>query len=85
MRLYYVIPTFWNVLDLYDLAVRTTKSLEAVHPGGKIIEGQELRPKVTHLVSSARDLYEEACSVLRDRGQCLVSILFDLYSDCLSK
>ncbi|KAK6644849.1 hypothetical protein RUM43_001122 [Polyplax serrata] len=57
--------------ELYDLAAKTTTSLENVHPGGKILEGHQLRPKVTDLVNSAKDLYEEACCVLRDKGTCL--------------
>lgn len=61
--------------ELYDLAAKTTTSLENVHPGGKILEGHHLRPKVTDLVNSAKDLYEEACCVLRDKGTCLVRFI----------
>jgi len=32
-----------------------------------------LRPQVTELVSSARQLYEETCNLLREKAQSLVS------------
>ncbi|XP_046989295.1 diacylglycerol kinase eta [Schistocerca americana] len=57
--------------ELYQLAVQASTHLEKVHPGGKIVEGPNLRPQVTELVSSARQLYEEACSLLRDKAQTL--------------
>lgn len=54
--------------------MKTSSCLEGVHPGGKILEGLELRPKVTELVNSAKDLYEGAYSLLRDRGSALVGL-----------
>ncbi|XP_044581503.1 diacylglycerol kinase eta isoform X4 [Cotesia glomerata] len=57
--------------DLYQIADRTAVNLEKVHPDGKIIQGPSLRPLVTELVSSARQLYEESCELLRDSGQNL--------------
>ncbi|XP_053594048.1 diacylglycerol kinase eta isoform X2 [Microplitis demolitor] len=57
--------------DLYQIADRTAVNLEKVHPDGKIIQGPSLRPLVTELVSSARQLYEESCELLRDSGQIL--------------
>lgn len=59
-------------LDMYELASKTSAALENVHPGGKIIEGPELRPALTRLVNSAKDLYEEACSALRNKQHNLV-------------
>lgn len=35
----------------------------------------ELRPLVTELVSRARELHDEACVLLRDKGHDMVSIL----------
>ncbi|XP_063242323.1 diacylglycerol kinase eta isoform X2 [Bacillus rossius redtenbacheri] len=57
--------------ELYQLAVQTSAHLEKVHPGGKIVEGPNLRPQVTELVSSARQLYEEACNLLREKAHHL--------------
>nr|XP_046483245.1 diacylglycerol kinase eta isoform X1 [Neodiprion pinetum]XP_046483246.1 diacylglycerol kinase eta isoform X1 [Neodiprion pinetum] len=57
--------------DLYQVAARTALSLENVHPGGKIIQGPDLRPVVTELVSSARQLYEDSCELLRDKAHNL--------------
>ncbi|XP_043288430.1 diacylglycerol kinase eta isoform X3 [Venturia canescens] len=57
--------------DLYQIADRTAVSLEKVHPEGKIIEGPNLRPVITDLVSNARQLYEESCELLRDKAQNL--------------
>lgn len=34
---------------------------------------------MTELVSNARQLYEESCELLRDKGQSLVSINFSLF------
>ncbi|XP_012278503.1 diacylglycerol kinase eta isoform X2 [Orussus abietinus] len=57
--------------DLYQIAGRTAFALEKVHPDGKILEGPSLRPVVTELVSCSRQLYEESCELLRDKGHNL--------------
>ncbi|XP_050453538.1 diacylglycerol kinase eta isoform X5 [Cataglyphis hispanica] len=57
--------------DLYQVALRTANALEQVHPDGKILQGTRLRPMVTELVSSARQLYEESCELLRDKAHNL--------------
>lgn len=57
--------------ELYQVAARTASSLENVHPDGKIIQGPGLRPVVTELVSSARQLYEDSCELLRDKAHNL--------------
>uniref|UniRef100_A0A1B6EF78 SAM domain-containing protein n=1 Tax=Clastoptera arizonana TaxID=38151 RepID=A0A1B6EF78_9HEMI len=57
--------------DLYELAVRCSDNLEKVHPGGKILQGIELRPLLTELVSTTRELHEEACLMLREKGPTL--------------
>ncbi|XP_015431327.1 PREDICTED: diacylglycerol kinase eta [Dufourea novaeangliae] len=57
--------------DLYQVAARTAQALEQVHPGGKILHGTNLRPVVTELVSSARQLYEDSCELLRDKAHNL--------------
>lgn len=38
-------------LDLYMVATKTADALESIHPGGKIIEGPDLRRQLTALVS----------------------------------
>ncbi|XP_011351823.2 diacylglycerol kinase eta isoform X1 [Ooceraea biroi] len=58
-------------IDLYQVASRTANALEQVHPDGKILQGMSLRPMVTELVSSARQLYEESCELLRDKAHNL--------------
>ncbi|KAK3907640.1 Diacylglycerol kinase eta, partial [Frankliniella fusca] len=57
--------------DLYDLAAKTHDSLENVHPGGKLLSGTELRPAVSGLVASARQLHEESCQLLREKAHKL--------------
>ncbi|XP_034189721.2 diacylglycerol kinase eta isoform X3 [Osmia lignaria lignaria] len=57
--------------DLYQVAARTAQALEQVHPDGKILQGNNLRPVVTELVSSARQLYEDSCELLRDKAHNL--------------
>ncbi|XP_052130444.1 diacylglycerol kinase eta-like [Frankliniella occidentalis] len=57
--------------DLYDLAAKTHDNLENVHPGGKLLAGTELRPAVTGLVASARQLHEESCQLLREKAHQL--------------
>ncbi|CAK9811061.1 Diacylglycerol kinase eta [Anthophora plagiata] len=57
--------------DLYQVAARTAQALEQVHPDGKILQGTDLRPVITELVSSARQLYEDACELLRDKAHNL--------------
>lgn len=58
--------------DLYTIACRTADSLEAIHPGGKLVDGPTLRTKLTELVASTRQLYESTCELLRERGQTIV-------------
>jgi diacylglycerol kinase (ATP) len=58
--------------DLYAIAMKTSDSLEAVHPGGKLLDGPNLRAKLTELVSSTRQLYESSCELLRERGHSLI-------------
>ncbi|XP_058801772.1 diacylglycerol kinase eta isoform X2 [Phymastichus coffea] len=57
--------------DLYQIASRTSAVLDKIHPGGKILEGPHLRPVVTEVVSTARQLYEESCELLRDKAHNL--------------
>lgn len=57
--------------DLYDLAAKTHDSLETVHPGGKLLSGTELRPAVSSLVDSTRQLHEESCHLLREKAHKL--------------
>ncbi|XP_026670378.1 diacylglycerol kinase eta isoform X3 [Ceratina calcarata] len=57
--------------DLYQVAARTAEALEQVHPDGKILQGTNLRPMVTELVSSARQLYEDSCELLREKAHNL--------------
>ncbi|XP_076663150.1 diacylglycerol kinase eta isoform X2 [Andrena cerasifolii] len=63
--------------DLYQVAARTAQALEQVHPDGKILQGINLRPVVTELVSSARQLYEDSCELLRDKA-CNLKLREDL-------
>lgn len=58
--------------DLYAIASKTSDSLEAVHPGGKLLDGPCLRTKLTELVGSTRQLYESSCELLRERGHSLI-------------
>ncbi|XP_014484616.1 PREDICTED: diacylglycerol kinase eta isoform X6 [Dinoponera quadriceps] len=64
--------------DLYQVASRTAQALEQVHPDGKILQGVSLRPMVTELVSSSRQLYEESCELLRDKAHNLQRLREDL-------
>lgn len=58
--------------DLYAVACKTADSLEAIHPGGKLLDGPNLRAKLTELVGSTRQLYESTCELLRERGQSII-------------
>ena len=58
--------------DLYAVASRTADFLEAIHPGGKILEGPHLRMQLTELVNASRKLYEESCELLRERSHSLI-------------
>lgn len=58
--------------DLYANALKTADALEAVHPGGKLLDGPDLRTKLTELVASTRQLYENSCELLRERGHSLI-------------
>ncbi|RZF33052.1 hypothetical protein LSTR_LSTR007968 [Laodelphax striatellus] len=56
---------------LYEIADQCQVSLEKVHPGGKFLEGLELRTQLTELVTNTRDLNDEACLLLREKAQTL--------------
>ncbi|XP_039441387.1 diacylglycerol kinase eta isoform X1 [Culex pipiens pallens] len=58
--------------DLYAVASKTTDTLESIHPGGKIIDGPNLRRQLTELVKAARQLYENTCDLLRERSHSLI-------------
>lgn len=58
--------------DLYASACKTADALEAIHPGGKLLDGPNLRTKLTELVSSTRQLYESSCELLRERSHSLI-------------
>lgn len=54
--------------DLYTLASKVDTCLERIHPNGKIIEGPKLREEFTKLVTAVKQLFEESCCMLHDRG-----------------
>ncbi|KAF2903351.1 hypothetical protein ILUMI_02836 [Ignelater luminosus] len=58
-------------VDLYSLATKTDSCLENIHPNGKILEGPNLRTEFTKLVTAVKQLYEESCCLLHDRGHKL--------------
>lgn len=58
--------------DLYAVACRTADALEAIHPHGKIVEGPNLRTQLAEVANSARQLYEDSCDLLRERGNNLI-------------
>lgn len=58
--------------DLYSVACTAGDSLEAIHPNGKIIDGPHLRLQLVQVINSSRQLYEDTCALLRDRGQTLI-------------
>lgn len=58
--------------ELYHVANKTNDALETIHPGGKIIEGPDLRKQLTFLVKAARQLYEETCELLREKCQTII-------------
>lgn len=54
--------------DLYTLASKVDSCLENIHPNGKIIDGPKLREEFTKLVTAVKQLFEESCCMLHDRG-----------------
>ncbi|XP_063914007.1 diacylglycerol kinase eta isoform X6 [Zophobas morio] len=57
--------------DLYTLATKCDTCLENIHPNGKILEGPTLRVEFTKLVTAVKQLYEDSCCLLHDRGDKL--------------
>ncbi|XP_073819410.1 diacylglycerol kinase eta isoform X3 [Musca autumnalis] len=58
--------------DLYSVACRAQDALESIHPQGKLLEGPSLRTKLVEVIDSSRQLYDDACNLLRDRGHSLI-------------
>ncbi|XP_064545646.1 diacylglycerol kinase eta isoform X2 [Drosophila montana] len=58
--------------DLYEVACRASEALESIHPQGKLLEGPSLRTKLVEVIDSSRQLYDDACMLLRDRGHSLI-------------
>ncbi|XP_004518470.1 diacylglycerol kinase eta isoform X2 [Ceratitis capitata] len=58
--------------DLYVVACRAAEVLESIHPDGKLLEGPTLRTKLVEVIESARQLYDDACNLLRDRAHSLI-------------
>ncbi|XP_057656579.1 diacylglycerol kinase eta [Diorhabda carinulata] len=57
--------------DLYTLAKKIDTELEKLHPNGKLLTGPSLREEFTKLVNDVKQLYEESCALLHDRGDKL--------------
>lgn len=53
---------------MYTLATKVDNCLENIHPNGKILEGPTLRVEFTKLVRALKQLYEESCCLLHDKG-----------------
>ncbi|XP_022220041.2 diacylglycerol kinase eta isoform X4 [Drosophila obscura] len=58
--------------DLYCVACRASEALESIHPQGKLLEGPSLRTNLVEVIDSSRQLYDDACTLLRDRGHSLI-------------
>lgn len=58
-------------IDLYSLATKVDLTLEGIHPNGKLLEGPKLRIEFTKLVTVVKQLYEDSCCLLHDRGDKL--------------
>lgn len=58
--------------DLYAVACRTADALEAIHPHGKFVEGPNLRTQLAEVATAAKQLYEDSCDLLRERGNNLI-------------
>ncbi|XP_013118349.1 diacylglycerol kinase eta isoform X5 [Stomoxys calcitrans] len=58
--------------DLYAVACRAQDALESIHPQGKLLEGPSLRTNLVEVIDSSRQLYDDACTLLRDRGHSLI-------------
>lgn len=58
--------------DLYALACAAQDSLESLHPQGRLLEGPTLRIKLVEVIDAARQLYDDTCNLLRDRGNGLI-------------
>ncbi|XP_067638682.1 diacylglycerol kinase eta isoform X4 [Eurosta solidaginis] len=58
--------------DLYAVACRASDILESIHPQGKLLEGPTLRTKLVEVIESSRQLYDDACNLLRVRGHSLI-------------
>ncbi|KAH8369382.1 hypothetical protein KR009_009242 [Drosophila setifemur] len=58
--------------DLYAVACRASEALESIHPQGKLLEGPSLRTNLVEVIDSSRQLYDDACTLLRDRGHSLI-------------
>ncbi|XP_055903306.1 diacylglycerol kinase eta isoform X2 [Eupeodes corollae] len=58
--------------NLYDVACRTADALESIHPNGKLLEGPTLRMKLVEVIDSSRHLYDDTCTLLRERGHSLI-------------
>jgi len=54
------------------VACRTSDALESIHPSGKLLEGPSLRTQLVEVIDSSRQLYDEACNLLRDRAHTLI-------------
>lgn len=54
-------------VDLYSLATKIEQCFEQIHPNGKLISGNNLRIELTTLYGIVKQLFEEACCLLRDK------------------
>ncbi|XP_065333639.1 diacylglycerol kinase eta isoform X2 [Cloeon dipterum] len=52
--------------SLYTTAEKANIKLEALHPGGKMVESSELPEMILHMVAACRELQDEACQIVSD-------------------
>lgn len=58
-------------IDLYAIAEKIEKCLERIHPHGKLLEGDILRIEFSKLYEHVKQLFEDSCCLLRDKGHNL--------------
>ncbi|XP_044743893.1 diacylglycerol kinase eta [Chrysoperla carnea] len=58
-------------IDLYTIAEKIDECLERIHPHGKLLEGDVLRIEFSKLYEHVKQLFEDSCLLLRDKGHNL--------------
>ena len=79
VKIFIITHPFLNK-TVYDVAIQVSEALEVIHPNGQLLEGSELRLKLTEVVRFTQNLYEDSNFIIKHKQHS-----FQFKEDLLNK